>query len=82
MGKILNWVLWFPAGAMLGYLWFGMLEQNNHSAEVLVEMEAFRSKGQRFTARDGDELCRDIQAIQEHIGLPERECTFNVGASE
>jgi hypothetical protein len=76
VGKILNWVLWLPAGAMLGYLWFGMLEQNNHSAEIIVEMEAFRSKGPRFTAIDGDELCRDIQDLQRQAGLKVRECDF------
>jgi hypothetical protein len=77
VGKILNWVLWLPAGAMLGYLWLGMLEQDQHSAEVIAEMEAFRSKGPRFTAIDGDNLCRDIQDLQRLAGVKVRECNFN-----
>jgi hypothetical protein len=76
VGKILNWVLWLPAGAMLGYLWLGMLEQDQHSTEVIAEMEAFRSKGPRFTAMNGVDLCESIVQLQRHAGLPERDCIF------
>jgi len=79
-----NFLIWIPFGAALAYLFIGLVdqqthntEQTAHNAEVIERLEAFRNVGPRFTAQDGDELCRDIRAIQEYVGLPERECTFN-----
>jgi hypothetical protein len=77
VGRILNWVLWLPAGAILGYLWLGLVEQHQHYANVMAEMETFRSKGPRFTALDGDALCHDIQNLQLLAGVKVRECSFN-----
>jgi hypothetical protein len=79
VGKILNWILWLPAGAVLGYLWLSAVEQHHHYIQVMTEMEAFRSKGPRFTAIDGDSLCRDIQDLQRRAGVNARECTFGAG---
>jgi hypothetical protein len=79
-----NFLVWIPFGAALGYLAFIVwqqhqynTEQTAHNAEIIERLEVFQKKGPRFTAQDGDELCRDIRAIQEYIGLPERECAFN-----
>jgi hypothetical protein len=79
-----NFLVWIPFGMVLGYLAFIVWQQNQynteqeaHNAEVIERLEAFRTVGPRFTAQDGDELCRDIRAIQEYVGLPERECLFD-----
>jgi len=76
----MNWLFWLPAGALMGYLWVGTLQQNQHNATVLEQLESFKSKGPRFTADNGDDLCRSVQELQRHAGLPVRDCTF--GASE
>jgi hypothetical protein len=72
-----NFLVWLPVGVILGYLIFGAVQQHYHNIEVIERLEAFRTVGPRFTAQDGDELCRDIRAIQEYVGLPERECLFD-----
>jgi hypothetical protein len=72
----MNWGIWLPVGALIGYLWVGTLEQHQHNATVLAQLESFKSKGPRFTAADGDDLCRSVQELQRHNGLPVRDCTF------
>jgi hypothetical protein len=79
VGNLLNWILWLPTGFLLGYLWLCVIEQHQHYVEVVAEMEVFRSKGPRFTAIDGDDLCRDIQDLQRQAGVKVRECTFGAG---
>jgi hypothetical protein len=71
-----NLLVWIPVGAILSYLLFGAIQQKQHLAEVVERLESFRSVGPRFTAQDGDELCRDIQALQRRAGLEARECRF------
>jgi hypothetical protein len=78
-----NFVIWIPFGAMLSYLFVGLVEQQTHNteqeahnAEVIERLEAFRNVGPRFTARDGDELCEDVRKLQEYVGLEVRECRF------
>jgi hypothetical protein len=82
-----NFLVWIPVGAALGYLFFGLIEQQTHNteqaalnAEVIERLEAFRNVGPRFTAADGDDLCGSVQELQRYNGLPVRDCTF--GASE
>jgi hypothetical protein len=76
MGKWLNWLVWLPAGALIGYLWVGALQQNQHNAAVLAQLQSFKSVGPRFTADNGDDLCGSVQELQRHNGLPVRDCTF------
>jgi hypothetical protein len=77
MMRLSNLVIWIPVGAILGHLLFGVIQQKQHLAEVVDQLEAFQQKGPRFTAADGDELCEDVRKLQEYVGLPERECAFN-----
>jgi hypothetical protein len=71
-----NFLIWLPVGVILGYLMFEAVQQHHHNAEVIEQLEAFQQKGPRFTADDGDELCRDIQELQHRVGLEVRECRF------
>ena len=36
----------------------------------------FRHAGPRFTANNGQDVCRSVQDLQRHAGLPVRECKF------
>ena len=76
MMRLSNLVIWIPVGAILGYLLFGAIQQKQHFVEVVDQLESFQQKGPRFTAQDGDDLCRDIQALQRRAGLEARECRF------
>jgi hypothetical protein len=76
MGKWLNWLIWLPAGALIGYLWVGTVQQHQHNAKILAQLESFKSKGPRFTAQDGDDLCQSVQELQRQAGLKVRECRF------
>ena len=78
MGKWLNWLIWLPTGVLIGYLWISSVEQQQHNAEVLVQLQTFKSKGSRFTGDNGNDLCRSVQELQRHAGLPVRDCTFGV----
>jgi hypothetical protein len=78
-----NFLVWIPFGAALAYVFIGLMDQQTHNteqaahnAEVIERLEAFRNVGPRFTAQDGDELCRDIQELQRLAGLEVRECRF------
>jgi hypothetical protein len=78
-----NFLVWIPFGAALGYLAFIVWQQHQyntaqtaHNAEVIEQLEVFRQKGPRFTADNGNELCRDVQELQRLAGLKVRECTF------
>jgi hypothetical protein len=81
-----NFLVWIPFGAALGYLAFIVwqqhqynTEQTAHNAEVIERLEVFQQKGPRFTADNGNELCRDVQELQRLAGLKVRECTFGAG---
>ena len=76
MAKWLNWLCWLPAGALIGYLWVGTIQQNQHNAQVIAQLQAFKSVGPRFTAADGDDLCRSVQELQRQAGMPVRDCRF------
>ena len=76
MGKWTNWLFWLPAGALIGYLWVGTIQQNQHNAAVLAQLEAFKSAGKRFTADNGQDLCGSVQELQRHAGLEVRDCQF------
>jgi hypothetical protein len=80
VGKWTNWLFWLPIGALIGYLWMGTIQQNQHNTRVLEQLESFKSKGPRFTADHGQDLCGSVQELQRQAGLKVRECTF--GASE
>jgi hypothetical protein len=47
-----------------------------HNNDMLKLLETFRSVGPRFTAQNGADLCRSVQELQRHNGLPVRDCTF------
>jgi hypothetical protein len=36
----------------------------------------FRQAGPRFTADNGQDVCRSVQELQRYNGLPVRECAF------
>lgn len=42
----------------------------------LIKAGQFISKGPRFTAQDGQQLCQRIQHLERRAGLPVEPCLF------
>jgi hypothetical protein len=47
-------------------------------AYQMLDFWVFRHAGARFTAKDGDELCLRVQALEKHAGIPVSECSYSV----
>ena len=46
------------------YYNYSNLEFKKQIISITNELEKFKSKGPRFTAKDGQDLCEEIQAMQ------------------
>lgn len=47
-----------------------------HYILFLEETKKFISKGKRFTASDGQELCLRIQSLEQQTFVQEKECNY------
>jgi hypothetical protein len=76
MLKLFDGLVWVVVGILLAWAIFNTWQVVRHRSDILDQLESFQQKGPRFTADDGDELCRDIQELQRLNGLEVRECRF------
>jgi hypothetical protein len=76
MLRLFDGLVWVVVGILLAWAIFNTWQVVRHRSEILDQLESFQQKGPRFTADDGDDLCRDIQELQHRVGLEVRECAF------
>jgi hypothetical protein len=76
---VVSVVVWVSLGVLLALFAVNHILTIRQNTVILEELQAFRSKGPRFTAIDGDSLCRDIQDLQRLAGVNVRGCTFGAG---
>jgi hypothetical protein len=76
MLKLFDGLVWVVVGALVAWAIFNTWQVVRHRTEILDQLESFQKKGPRFTAENGNELCRDIQELQRLAGLEVRECAF------